>query len=205
MAADGPDPDRELIEAARDGQVRAMEVLLDRNQARVLRVLLLLGVPAQDREDVAQEVFVRVFRHLKGFRPDRSFAAWLYRVTVNATHDYRTRRWRHGLDEAPWSEGLDVSDLRPGPAEAIGRRELKRALARALDLLSERERAVFVLKELEGLASLEVARVLGITSITVRRHLGRARRRLRSALAGGGEQENAAPIERLATEPGSHE
>jgi RNA polymerase sigma-70 factor (ECF subfamily) len=176
--------DRELVEAARAGQVRALERLLDRHQGRVLRVLRFLGIPDQDREDVAQEVFVRVFRHLRGFRAGQEFGAWLYRVTVNAGHDYRSRRSRRARGEAPWSGETDREDPRPGPAESARGRELRRELERALELLTDRERTIFVLREVEGLDSGEVARALGITSVTVRRHLSRARRRLQRILAG---------------------
>jgi len=196
--------DRALVEAARQGHVRALERLLDRHQARVLRVLRYLGIPDQDREDVAQEVFVRVFRHLKGFRTGQEFGGWLYRVTVNAAHDFRGRRGRLARDEAPWAEGMEHEDPRPGPAESAQGRELRLALEGALELLSDRERTIFVLKEIEGLESREVARALGITAVTVRRHLSRARRRLQESLGREEERKSAAPIERIAPDGGSH-
>jgi len=195
--------DAELVAAARDGQVRAFEQLLDRHQARVLRVLRFLGIPSQDREDVAQEVFVRVFRHLKGFRAGREFGAWLYRVTVNAAHDFRSRRGRLARGEAPWSEATDPEDPRPGPGESARGEELRRTLERALESLSERERTIFVLREIEGLGSREVARALGITAVTVRRHLSRARRHLRDLLGpdedpGAGIEKEPLGVERIA-------
>jgi RNA polymerase sigma-70 factor (ECF subfamily) len=194
-----PDPsDARLVAAALDGQVRALDALIDRHQSRVLRTLRFLGIPAQDREDVAQEIFVRVFRHLKGFRAGQEFGAWLYRVTVNAAHDYRSRRGRLTRDEAPWPAGTEREDPGPGPAEAARGRELRRALESALETLSERERTIFVLREIEGLGSREVGRALGITTITVRRHLSRARRRLQTLLGGGrGEQKKPVRVERL--------
>ena len=195
--------DRALVEAARDGQVRALEQLLDRHQTRVLRIVRFLGVPAQDREDVAQEVFVRVFRHLRGFRAGQEFGAWLYRITVNASHDYRSRRGRVARGEAPWSEGAEQEDPGPGPAEGARQAELRQALERSLETLSERERTIFVLREIEGLESREVAGALGITTITVRRHLSRARRRLR-ALLGEEPQKNPLSVERIAPGGGSH-
>jgi RNA polymerase sigma-70 factor (ECF subfamily) len=197
--------DRALVQAARQGQVRALERLLDRHQSRVLRILRYLGIPGQDREDVAQEVFIRVFRHLKGFRTGQEFGGWLYRVTVNAAHDYRGRRGRLARGEAPWTEGVEHEDPRPGPVESTQGRELRRALEEALGLLSDRERTIFVLREIEGLESRAVARALGITAVTVRRHLSRARRRLRSALGTEKEDQVAASIERIAADGGSHE
>jgi RNA polymerase sigma-70 factor (ECF subfamily) len=172
--------DDALVTAALQGDARAFDTLLTRHESSVLRVLRLLGVPVRDREDVAQEVFIRVFRHLKGYQRGRSFGGWLYRVSVNAANDYRSRAARAGQDETSWIEGLDPraeSALDPDAGD------LSRRLETALLALTERERAVFVLREIEGLETHEIARALGISGITVRRHLGLARDRLRALLA----------------------
>lgn len=175
--------DDRLVAAARDGDVRSLEVLLDRHQARILRVLGLMGVPAQDRDDVAQEVFLRVFRHLGSYRPGRTFAGWIYRVTVNAAHDFRQRSGRRHAGEASWGPEHDgTPDSRPDPGIEAESRELAGRLEVALGALPDKARAVFVLRELEGLETAEVGRSLGITRVTVRRHLGIARRALRRAL-----------------------
>ena len=193
--------DSELVEAARGGNVRALEELIRRHEERVLRILRYLGVPGQDREDVAPEIFVRVFRHLRGFRAGQEFGAWLYRVTVNAAHDYRGQRGRLTREEVPWGEAEEHPDPGPGPAHSARAGELRRALEQALGQLSERERTVFVLVEIEGLESREVARALGITGITVRRHLSRARTHLRQMLesevpdAAGAPQPSFPPVE----------
>ena len=178
-------PDDELIAAAIRGEVRAFETLLARHEAKVLRVLRLLGVREQDREDVAQEVFLRVFRHLSRFRAGQPFGAWIYRVTVNAAHDHRARAGRQRREEAPWSDEIEPAAAEPThPDEVLGRKRLLARLDAALSSLSERERTVFVLRELEGLETSQVAEVLGIARITVRRHLALARGRLRRTLSG---------------------
>lgn len=177
-------PDEALIEAATRGQARAFEELLERHEGVVLRVLRLMGIPRQDREDVAQDVFVRVFRHLNGFQRGRSFGAWVYRITMNAAHDYRARQGRR-LPEAPLEDRDPTADTGAGPERSAEQVDLRRRLLAALETLSDRERAVFVLREMEGLETKEVARSLGITSITVRRHLGRARKRLQITLTRG--------------------
>jgi RNA polymerase sigma-70 factor (ECF subfamily) len=171
--------DDALVGAALAGDARAFDALLTRHEASVLRVLRFLGVPSRDREDVAQEVFIKVFRHLKGFQRGRSFSGWLYRVSVNSAHDYRARESRAAQDETPWIEGLDPSARSGGE---LDQDDMRRRLERALGHLSERERAVLVLKEIEGLETHEIAKALGITGITVRRHLGLARDRLRILL-----------------------
>ncbi len=183
----GDDPaDEALVRNALAGDDRAFQRLLERHEARVMRTLRLMGIPSRDREDVAQEVFLRVFRSLNGFRPGGSFAGWIYRTAVHAAHDYRLR---HARAPAVFlsEETAERPDEAPGPAEAARARELRRRLQGALEALSDRERAVFVLREVEGLETGQVARILGITRVTVRRHLGLARKRLQAWLSERGE------------------
>jgi RNA polymerase sigma-70 factor (ECF subfamily) len=172
--------ERPLIEAARGGDARAFEDLLRRHEARILRVLRLLGVPAIDRDDVAQNVFLRVFRGLDGFHAGRPFSSWVYKIAVNAAIDWRGQSDRLRREEAPWDETRDEAAAAPA---AAGQLDLARRLETALDTLSERERAVFVLVEMEGVERADAARALGISGITVRRHLGLAKTRLRQSLS----------------------
>jgi len=196
--------DDELVAAARAGDERAFETLLGRHEGPVLRVLRLLGVPSSERQDLAQDVFLRAFRYLTSYRPGRSFAAWLYRITVNVAHDWGRERTARGHDEAPWSvaaEGaIDPASVAVGGPELS---HLRRRLEAALGELSERERAVFVLCEIEGLSTLEVARALRITRITVRRHLGLARRRLTRILGAGELEEKGPVVDRSSVRAGS--
>ncbi len=193
--AERPEPsDAELVAAALAGEVRAFEALLTRYEQKVVRVLRLLGVPTQERDDVAQEVFLRVFRHLDGFRRDRSFGGWIYRVTVNAARDFQGRASRRRLEEAPWSDEMREHPGTDGRVqEGSGEVDLALRLEVALESLSDRERAVFVLLELEGLEVADAARTLGITRITVRRHLGLARARLRTILEQGADPKKPRP------------
>ncbi len=185
-----PDPeiDAQLIADAVGGSERALDQLLRRHERSVLRLVRLLGVAPADREDVAQEILVRVFRHLGTFKPGRSFRGWLYRIAVNSVHDHRYRLQRRSRRESPWSDALDETpDASAAPGDHALALEHRRVLESALDGLSERERAVFVLVEMEGLDRREAARSLGITTVTVRRHLSRARASLRKILASGPE------------------
>jgi RNA polymerase sigma-70 factor (ECF subfamily) len=183
--------DEALVAAAREGRRSALDALLRRHEDRVLRVLRLLGVPRIDREDVAQEVFIRVFRHLGSYRSGNPFSGWIYRIAVNAAHDHRRRARAREHREVELSPALERTiEDRTAPGAGIERGDDRRSLERALAALSERERAVFVLREVEGLETVEVAQALRITRITVRRHLGRARRHLQEALgrASAGEK-----------------
>lgn len=176
--------DQALVEEAREGNSRAFEQLLSRYEARVLRILRLSRVPINDREDVGQEVFIRVFKHLGRFRKGNPFAAWVYRITINVAHDYRLKQARIARSEVDYTAGPDDrADEGPGPGAELDRQDGRRRLEQAIEVLSERERAVFILCELEELGTRETAKILGITAITVRRHLGRARERLRRCLS----------------------
>jgi RNA polymerase sigma-70 factor (ECF subfamily) len=202
MAAGGVTDD-ELVAAVRAGDERAFGELLLRHESPVLRILRLLGVPASDREDLAQDVFLRAFRYLASYRAGRSFAAWLYRIVVNETHDWRRERAARGHEEAGWSVAAEAA-IDPAPLPDRGfEPTLRRRLESALGALSERERAVFVLCEIEGLSTLDVARALGITRITVRRHLGLARRRLTRILAEEENEEKRDAVDRSSVRVGS--
>ena len=196
--------DDELIAALRAGDERAFGELLERHETPVLRVLRLLGVPASDREDLAQDVFLRAFRYLASYRAGRSFSAWLYRIAVNVTHDWRRERATRGPEGAGWSVAAEAAiDPAPLPDQGSQPTALRRRLEAALGALSERERAVFVLCEIEELSTLDVARALGITRITVRRHLGQARRRLTRILASDDAEEKGDAVDRSSVRVGS--
>lgn len=175
--------DDALVTLALAGDDRAFEALLDRHDRVVVRVLGLLGVRAADREDLAQEVLVRVFRHLAGFRRGRKFSNWIYRIAVNVARDHRDLSRRNPAEPDAYEPTPD-SEVHPGlgPERQLQGRELALQLEVAVARLSPRERDVFVLHEMEELTSKEVAGVLGITQITVRRHLSRARESLRKIL-----------------------
>jgi RNA polymerase sigma-70 factor (ECF subfamily) len=180
---DAGETDESLVARAREGDRSALDLLLRRNEVRVLRVLRLMGVPEADREDVAQDVFLRVFQHLSGFRAGQAFGGWIYRIAVNASHDYRGRIARRNRDESQWVDGLeDAPSTAPDPTQEAESKGEWRRLEVALQSLSPRERAVFILCEMEELNTRQVAKALQITSITVRRHLGRARKHLQRVL-----------------------
>ncbi|MDH3628963.1 MAG: RNA polymerase sigma factor [Acidobacteriota bacterium] len=175
--------DERDVRAARDGDARALESLLDRHQARVFRVLRLMGILLDDRDDVAQEVFIRIFRHLGSYDARRRFDSWVYRITVNAAHDHRCRHaGRVHLDaDDPGVARQIHEEAEPsgGPDAGLAAAESSRELMGLLESLSARERAIFILCDLEERTPRQVARDLAISAITVRRHLGRARRHLR--------------------------
>jgi RNA polymerase sigma-70 factor, ECF subfamily len=171
-----------LIERARSGNAAAFEQIVIRYQRKVLATAWRMLGNEDDARDAAQEVFLRAFKYLGSFKADQDFAGWIYRITVNVCRDagrkrsqvafisFEDEREAGGLDAAASSENLE--------AEAI-RSEQRRMVADALDTLTRKERAALVLRDLEGLPTEEVARILGTTEATVRSQVSAARAKIK--------------------------
>ena len=172
---EGAGPLEALIERAREGDGRAFDRLMLETQERVLGLAWRLLGSREDARDAAQEVYLRVFRHLNRFRAGHDFHGWLYRITVNVCRDAARRRRRSPSAAAP--------ALEPAcPPEAHARlldSERWSRLLEALASLPARERAALVLRDLEGLTSEQVARVLGSRPGTVRGQIASARLKIR--------------------------
>lgn len=138
-----------------------------------LTALRLLG-RREDAQDAAQEVFLRLHRHLDRIDHAR-LSSWLYRVTVNVCRDLARDRLRHA--GPPPAESCAAEG--PDPQGAAGLAERRRLVAEALVKLPERERAALVLRDIEGLSTREVARILGSAEVTVRSQISSARRKMR--------------------------
>jgi RNA polymerase sigma-70 factor (ECF subfamily) len=166
-----------LVERAREGDGRAFDRLMLETQEKVLGVAWRLLGSREDARDAAQEVYLRVFRHLDRFRAEHDFHGWLYRITVNVCRDAARRRRR-----APVVRGTDADPGRPAEAEAeealLGAERWRRLLE-ALASLPAKERAALVLRDLEGLTSEQVARALGSRPATVRGQIASARVKIR--------------------------
>lgn len=173
----------DLIRAAASGDRRAFEDLVLRKRERVVRTAYQITGDLEDARDVAQGVFVRLWRVLQRFDLEKRFDTWLYRITVNAAIDFVRERGPKGfLQPLPEDGGERLAGRSPDASAEFDQAELQRAFLRLAARLAPKQRAAFVLKDIEGLETAEVARVLGITESTVRNHLLQARRALREGL-----------------------
>lgn len=178
--------DDELVRRAQRGDRKAFGKLVERYMRRAYYSALGLVGSAEDAMDLSQEAFVRAFRARQTIDPERPFFAWLYqiirRLCFNHTRDRRTRR--RGIDAAQnWL--VDQAQSRNSgthPEQALAADEARRRVSDALELLSEKDREVLVLKEFEGLRYREIADVLQIPIGTVMSRLYSARRRLAASL-----------------------
>ena len=173
----------DLIRAAAGGDRRAFEDLVLRKRDRVVRTAFQITGNLEDAKDVAQGVFLRLWKVLQRFDLEKRFDTWLYRITVNAAIDLVRERGPKGILQAlPDDAGNRLRDPSAGPEELFDLAQLQGAFLRLAAALAPKQRATFVLKEIEGLETAEVARVLGVTESTVRNHLLQARRVLSRGL-----------------------
>ena len=171
------------IERAKQGDASAFEQIIDCYQRKVMTTSWRMLGNQEDARDASQEVFLRVYRYLGGFKIDQDFSGWLYRIIVNVCRDHaRKRGSRHHIAsfEEEREAGTFESLASREDIEANAIRSQQRTLiANALDTLSTKERAALVLRDLEGLSTEEVARVLGSSQTTVRSQISSARTKIK--------------------------
>ena len=179
--------DAALVRLVQGGDREAFGRLVERYMRRAYFAALDLVGSRDDALDLSQEAFVRAFRARRTIDPDRPFYAWLYqilrRLCFNFKRDQATRS--RALASGAWLIAEEAASRgAAGPARALELGELRDRLAAAIDVLPDREREVFVLKEFEGLKYREIAELAGVPIGTVMSRLYAARRRLADALEG---------------------
>lgn len=163
------------IEAARAGDLAAFELLMRQHERLVLVTALRLLGNIEDAKDASQDVFLRLYRNLGKVEAETNLAGWLYRVTVNVCHDVGRKR----KGDVPMEDVPEPLSAEESPQESLAGAERQRVLRMSLRALSEKERAALVLRDLEGLSTEEVARVLGSSEATVRSQISKARVKMR--------------------------
>lgn len=176
--------DAALIDAVLGGDEEAFGRLVDRYQQRVFRLLGRFSRDPGEVEDLAQDVFLKVFRKLGTFQADSGLFTWIYRIAVNTANDHFARRSRRPLRlvESEQLDGSSVGDDSEAPIEPLLDRELHQVTARIVAELPEKFRTALVLREYEDLSYAQIAEVTGCSMGTVESRIFRARQRFRAAL-----------------------
>lgn len=185
------DPDIRLMLRVRDDDSQAFADLVELYHHRLVTVMHHLVGSNEEAEDLAQEVFLRVYRGRKKYHPKAKFSTWLYTIANNlALNILRTRQRRPTIplnvrDSGPLgprpAEQL-VHDKADQPPERVQKQELTAVVQQALDTLNERQRIAVVLNKFEDMNYAEIAEVMGLTTKAVKSLLSRARDNLRIAL-----------------------
>jgi len=179
--------DEELVARSIRGDADSFNELILRWERPIFALAYRTIGREEDARDVCQETFLRAFRALPAFRGQSKFSSWLYRIALNLCRDWMRRERRSPIVQAP--DDVDLMELAAAaePSESIeelvGRKDLARAVERAMTLLSEEQRTAIVLKEYHGLTFQEIADLVGCPLSTVKTRLYQGLTVLRRELA----------------------
>jgi RNA polymerase sigma-70 factor (ECF subfamily) len=181
-------PDSELLEAARRGDTRSLETLLERHQAQVYRFGMKMCRDPEDARDVLQDTLLTMARNVRDFRGASSISTWLYTIARSFCIKKRRRskfapERERSLDTEAAPDAARLADPAMGAEEALAGKEVRQALERGIRALEPIYREVLLLRDVEGLTASEVAEVLGVSVAAVKSRLHRARLSVRAHVA----------------------
>ncbi|HMA88486.1 MAG TPA: RNA polymerase sigma factor RpoE [Burkholderiales bacterium] len=176
------DVDRELVARAQKGDKRAFELLVEKYQRKLARLLSRFVRDPSEVEDVTQEAFIKAYRALPAFRGDSAFYTWLYRIGINTAKNYLMALGRRAPTsteiEAEEAEGFEEADqLRDinTPESVLLSNEIAATVNATIDGLPEELRTAIQLREIEGMSYEDIARIMDCPIGTVRSRIFRAR------------------------------
>jgi RNA polymerase sigma-70 factor (ECF subfamily) len=175
--------DSEVVAAFLGGEERAFQVLVERYQTRLLNFVYRTIGDRERGEDLVQEVFIRVYRHLHRFDRSKKFSTWIYTIASNLAKNELRNRSRNPLVffqaiRRTWQDDdrpLQFEDASARPDDLYRKRHLRELVEASVARLPEHHRQVFVLRELEGKSYEEIAEITGCNLGTVKSRLNRAR------------------------------
>ena len=175
--------DSELVTAFLDGEERAFGMLVERYQTRLLNFIYRTIGDRERGEDLVQEVFIRVYRHLHRFDRSKKFSTWVYTIASNLAKNELRNRSRNPLVffqtiKKNWQDDdrpLQFEDGTTRPDDLYRKRHLRELVEQSVQQLPEHHRQVFVLRELEGKSYEEIAEITACNLGTVKSRLNRAR------------------------------
>jgi RNA polymerase sigma-70 factor (ECF subfamily) len=184
-----PVSDEDLMARVAEEDERAFTELVRRYQGRVTNLISRVLNDRVSSDDLAQEVFVRVFVHRRNYRRGSKFSTWLFTIAANLAKNEIRRRVRRrnwfsldALQEVLGDSTMQLADSTEGQDVALQRGQLQQTVGRAIAAVPEKYRIALVLRDIEGLAYEEIAEVLGIPGGTVRSRINRARGMLKRKL-----------------------
>lgn len=180
----------DLIRRAKEGDLSAFDVLVQRYQERIYATLYHMTSNHEDANDLAQESFIKAFQALKSFKGDSSFFTWVYRIAVNRTLNFLNQRKKRSHFSLNDLDGIADNDpeivaliSEETPRRDLGLSELQEKLNEAMQKLSEVHRLVVTLHDIQGLSHEEISKIMETNTGTVRSRLFYARQQLQGHLA----------------------
>jgi RNA polymerase sigma-70 factor (ECF subfamily) len=181
--------EKELVEMARAGDVKAFELLIEGCEKKVFNIAYRMIANYEDASELAQEVFIKAFKSIGKFKGDSLFSTWIYKITTNVCLDeIRKRKNRKviSLDENIVYEGNEIKrqlkDEEPGPEIKAESNEIKKAVKESINELPEDYKTVIILRDIQGFSYEEIARIISCPEGTVKSRINRARQALKKIL-----------------------
>jgi len=178
-----------LIEISKKGDISAFEELIETYQNKVFNIAYSMLNNYEDANDVAQEVFIRVYKSIKNFKGESSFSTWLYRITTNVCLDELRKRKNKNVvsidEDIPFDDGevtRQIVDDGPTPDIIAEKKEVREIVNEAIGQLSEEHKTVIILRELQGLSYEEISKIINCPQGTVKSRINRARSALKNIL-----------------------
>lgn len=182
--------DFELLAKFKKGDQHAFELLVRKHTITVFNTIYSIIGDAQEADDIAQEVFLKVYTKAGSFKGKSSFSTWLYRITVNRCVDELRKKNKKIISyetEFSEEEKLKLKDVLAGKegdiTEELRQKELQDIIQKAMNSLPEKYRIILTLKEMEGLSYIEISKIMKISLAKVKIWLFRARQKLKEKLA----------------------
>lgn len=187
LLVDRPAPEQSslslLVERAANGDKAAFEQVMINSEHRVMAMTWRMLGNEADARDASQEVFLRVYKYLGRFRRDQEFFAWLYGITMNVCRDFLKKRQSHSSRFISFGEeegaAHEVADAHADAEQVLVQTQQRELIERAMGTLPFKERASIVLRDVEGLSTDEVARIMKSSATTVRSQISSARKKIR--------------------------
>ena len=176
------DQEKALIERLQSGDAAAFEPLVTPYRQALLGLALRLTRNLEDAKEVTQETFLRAYKYIGRFDAERSFKNWITTILVHAARHHYNRRSREDLLLAAEPLREKALDTSGGPEADHESRELRARLMECVEVLTPREREIFLLRDVEGLNIRETVQIAGGSSVSVRVHLSAARRKIRDRI-----------------------
>ena len=173
--------DRQLVETIRGGDPGAFEVLVRRKTSKVYSLCYRIIGNSEDAKDISQLVFIKLWENLEKYDPQYAFDTWLYRMVTNVAIDFmRNKQSRDNAVNSNLRLVKTSSDAEQGTI--VQRKEVESVFNTVSQVLSPKQKTIFVMNQMDDLSSSEIAKVLGCRESTVRNHLFNARKLMQQQL-----------------------
>ena len=170
-----------LVEDVLRGNHSSFELLLQPYRQGFLNMAYRITGDWEEAKEVCQDALLKIFRYLNSYKKGRSFKTWSYKILMNASYDFlkQKKKYKQVIESQRTASVYDLPQIE----NKVWKKQMREKIRSMLDILSPKEKAVFLLRDGEGLSVKEASLVLGCSQVSVRTHLSRARQKIKTHFA----------------------